>query len=57
VRPILIRRMNLFAIGILAFGVLLLYGVFSAVSPNAAYMVVETSPIALTTSPWRIGRL
>lgn len=57
VRPLLIRRMNLFAIGILAFGVLLLYGVFSAVSPNAAYMVVETSPIALTTSPWRAGRL
>src|SRR5580658_297548 len=31
VRPILI------AIGIFAFGVLLLYGVFSAVSPNATY--------------------
>jgi hypothetical protein len=40
VRPILIRRMKLFAIGIFAFGVLLLYGVFSTVSPNAAYTVV-----------------
>jgi hypothetical protein len=44
VRPILIRRMKLFAIGILAFGVLLLYGVFSAVFPNAAHVVGETSP-------------
>jgi hypothetical protein len=41
VRPILIRRMKLFAIGIFAFGVLLLYGVFSTVSPNAAYTVVS----------------
>ena len=40
VRPILIRRMKLFAIGIFAFGVLLLYGVFSAVSPNAFYTLV-----------------
>jgi hypothetical protein len=32
VRPILIHRMKLFAIGILAFGVLLLYGVSRAVS-------------------------
>lgn len=36
VLPILIRRMKLFAIGILAFGVLLIYGVLMAVSPNAA---------------------
>ena len=34
VRPILIRRMKLFAVGLLAFGVLLLYGVFTAVSPS-----------------------
>jgi hypothetical protein len=34
VRPILI------AIGIFAFGVLLLYGVFSAVSPNATYISI-----------------
>jgi len=36
VRPILIRRMKLFAVGLLAFGVLLLYGVFTAVSPSRA---------------------
>ena len=35
VRPMLIRRIELFAVGLLAFGVLLLYGVFAAVSPNA----------------------
>jgi hypothetical protein len=34
VRPMLIRRMKLFAVGLLAFGVLLLYGVFAAVSPS-----------------------
>jgi hypothetical protein len=34
VLPILIRRMKLFAIGLLAFGVLLIYGVFAGVSPN-----------------------
>jgi hypothetical protein len=34
VRPILIRRMKLFAVGLLAFGVLLLYGVLTAVSPS-----------------------
>jgi hypothetical protein len=34
VRPTLIRRMKLFAVGLLAFGVLLLYGVFAAVSPS-----------------------
>jgi hypothetical protein len=45
VRPILIRRMKLFAIGILAFGVLLLYGLFSAVPPHAAYIVGEKSPL------------
>jgi hypothetical protein len=31
-----IRHMKLFAVGLLAFGVLLIYGVFTAVSPNAA---------------------
>ena len=36
VRPILIRRMKLFAAGLFAFGVLLLYGVFSAGPHNAA---------------------
>jgi len=35
VLPIVIRRMKLFAIGLLAFGVLLVYGVFTAGSPNA----------------------
>ena len=35
VRPIVIHRMKLFAIGLLAFGVLLVYGVFAAVSPTA----------------------
>jgi hypothetical protein len=34
VRPMLIRRMKLFAVGLLAFGVLLLYGVFTAVPPS-----------------------
>ena len=34
VRPMLIRRMKLFAVGLLAFGALLLYGVFTAVSPS-----------------------
>jgi hypothetical protein len=34
VRPMLIRRMKLFAVGLLAFGVFLLYGVFAAVSPS-----------------------
>ena len=33
VRPMLIRHMKLFAVGLLAFGVLLVYGVLSAVSP------------------------
>jgi hypothetical protein len=36
VRPMVIRHMKLFAVGLLAFGVLLIYGVFTAVSPNAA---------------------
>jgi len=36
VLPIVIRRMKLFAIGLLAFGVLLIYAVLMAVSPNAA---------------------
>jgi hypothetical protein len=36
VRPMIIRHMKLFAVGLLAFGVLLIYGVFSGVSPNAA---------------------
>ena len=36
VRPMLIRHMKLFAVGLLAFGVLLIYGLFTAVSPNAA---------------------
>jgi hypothetical protein len=36
VRPMLIRRMKLFAVGLLAFGVLLLYGVFAAVSRSPA---------------------
>jgi cell division protein FtsW (lipid II flippase) len=35
VRPMLIGHMKLFAVGLLAFGVLLIYGVFTAVSPNA----------------------
>lgn len=37
VRPMLIRRMKLFAVGLLAFGVLLLYGVFTAVSPSPGW--------------------
>jgi hypothetical protein len=36
VRPMLIRRMKLFAVALLAFGGLLLYGVLTAVSPNTA---------------------
>jgi hypothetical protein len=36
VLPILIRRMRLYAVGLLAFGLLLIYAVFTAVSPNAA---------------------
>jgi hypothetical protein len=36
VLPMVIRHMKLFALGLLAFGVLLIYGVFTAVSPNAA---------------------
>jgi hypothetical protein len=36
VRPILIRRMKLFAVGVLAFGALLLHGVFTAFFPSAA---------------------
>ena len=36
VRPMLIRHMKLFAVGLLAFGVLLIYGVFTAISPNPA---------------------
>ncbi len=36
VLPILIRRMKLFAIGLLAFGVLLIYAVFTTVPQNAA---------------------
>jgi len=36
VRPMLIRRMKLFAVGLLAFGVLLLYGVLAAVPPSSA---------------------
>ena len=36
VRPMLIRHMRLFAVGLLAFGVLLIYGVFTAISPSAA---------------------
>jgi len=37
VLPMLIRRMKLFAVGLLAFGVLLLYGVFTAVSPSPGW--------------------
>jgi hypothetical protein len=35
VRPMIIRHMKLFAVGLLAFGVLLIYGLFTAVSVNA----------------------
>jgi hypothetical protein len=35
-RPMFIRRMKLYAVGLLVFGALLLYGVFAAVSSNAA---------------------
>ena len=37
VRPMLMRRMKLFAVGLLAFGVLLLYGVFAGVSPSPGW--------------------
>ena len=36
VRPMLIRHMKLFALGLLAFGVLLIYGVFTGIFPRAA---------------------
>ena len=36
VRPMLIRHMKLFAVGLLAFGLLLIYGVFTAASTNVA---------------------
>jgi hypothetical protein len=36
VRPMLIRYMKLFAVGLSAFGILLIYGVFAAISPNPA---------------------
>ncbi len=36
VRPTLIRRMELYALGLLAFGGLIIYAVFSGVSPVAA---------------------
>jgi len=36
VRPMLIRHMKLFAVGLLAFGVLLVYGVFTGIFPRAA---------------------
>lgn len=36
VRPMLIRRMKLYAIGLLAFGVFIIYAVFTGVSPSAA---------------------
>lgn len=35
-RPMFIRRMKLYALGLLVFGALLLYALFAAVSPNAA---------------------
>jgi hypothetical protein len=35
-RPMFIRRMKLYAVGLLVFGALLLYGVFAAASPSAA---------------------
>lgn len=36
VRPMLIRRMKLYAVGLLAFGVLIVYAVFTGVSSSAA---------------------
>ena len=36
VRPMLLRRMNVYAVGLLAFGVLIIYAVFTGVSPTAA---------------------
>jgi len=36
VRPMLIRRMNVYAVALLAFGVLILYAVFAGVSASAA---------------------
>ena len=36
VRPMLIRRMKVYAVGLLAFGVLIVYAVFTGVSPTAA---------------------
>jgi hypothetical protein len=36
VRPMFIRRMKLYAVGLLAFGVLIIYAVFTGVSPSAA---------------------
>jgi len=43
VLPMLIRRMKLFAVGLLAFGVLLLYGVFTAVSPSPGWFRMPAS--------------
>jgi hypothetical protein len=36
VRPMLIRRMKVYAVGLLAFGVLIIYAVCTGVSPTAA---------------------
>jgi hypothetical protein len=36
VRPMLIRRMKLYAVGLLAFGVLIIFAVFTGVSPSTA---------------------
>ena len=36
VRPMFVRRMKLYAVGLLAFGVLIIYAVFTGVSPSAA---------------------
>jgi hypothetical protein len=57
VRPILIRRMTLFAIRILAFGVLLLYGVFSAVSPRLCAQKSKNSGGARPVAQHDVGRM
>ena len=44
VRPMLIRRMKVYGIGLLVFGVLLIYAVFSAVLPSAASKLTTATP-------------
>jgi hypothetical protein len=47
IRPMLIRRMKVYAVGLLAFGVLILYALFTGVFPNRAIKNANATAVVI----------